>query len=89
MAVVKLMKVIPATGAIGEKSFSTARTKTLTRLKIDQGRFDNVCALNIHTLRLDNLKLVEVANQYTDVNKNCHRNFGRLGENNLKRIEQP
>ena len=33
--------------------------------------------------------LVEAANQCTDLNKNRHRNFGRLSENDFKRIEQP
>ena len=64
------MQLNPATSATGEKSFSTAIMKTSVRLKINQEWFGNVCVLNIHKSRPDNLNLVDAVNQCTDLNKN-------------------
>ena len=79
------MQLNPATSATWEKSFSTARMKTWVRLKMKQ---EYVCVLNLHKSRLDNLNLVRVVNKCTDVNKNLHRNFGRLSEADFKHIDQ-
>ena len=57
VAVVKLMQLYPATSATGEKSFSTARTKTRVCLTINRECFESVYVLNVHKLRLDNLNL--------------------------------
>ena len=69
-----LIHVHPVTSAFGERSFSTAR-KSWLRAKISQKRFNHVALLNIHKTRTDNLRLVDVANEFTARNDNRKRNF--------------
>ena len=47
--------------------FINREKETWARLKINQELFDNVCVLNIHKSRLDNLNLGEAANQCTNL----------------------
>ena len=72
------MLVIPAKNATAERSFSTARRlKTWLRSQMVQSRFNDVCILNIHKKRLDDLSLVDIANQFISLNENRTRNFGK------------
>ena len=72
-----LIHVKPATSASGERSFSTARRiKSWLRAKMSQKRFNHVDLLNTHKTRTDNLRLVDVANEFIARNENRKRNFG-------------
>ena len=72
-----LIHVNPATSASGERSFSTARRiKSWLRAKMSQKRFNHVDLLNTHKTRTDNLRLVDVANEFIARNENRKRNFG-------------
>ena len=75
----KIILVSPATNATAEQSFSTARRlKTWLRSQMVQSRFNDVCILNTHKKRLDDLSLVDIANQFISLNKNHMRNFGKM-----------
>ena len=43
---------------------------------MSQKRFDHVALLNTHKTRTDNLRLVNVANEFIARNENRKRNFG-------------
>ena len=74
-----LIHVNPATSASGERSFSRARRiKSWLRAKMSQKRFNHVALLNTHKTRTDNLRLVDVANEFIARNENRKRNFGTL-----------
>ena len=63
-----LIHVNPATSASGERSFSTARRiKSWFRAKMSQ---------NTHKTRTDDLRLVDVANEFKATNEKRKRNFG-------------
>ena len=73
----KLILVCPATNAIGERSFSTARRiKTWLRSSMNQCRFNNLAILSVHKERTDEMDLLSVAKQFTSLNKNRYENFG-------------
>lgn len=73
------MQVNTATSATEERSFSTARwMKTWICSTMNQERFNNVSLLNIHKSRLNNLNLVEVANQFTELNEYHHQDLKDL-----------
>jgi len=75
----KIMLVIPATSASAERSFSTARRlKTWLRSQMGQSRFNDICILNTHKKRLDDLPLLDIANQFVSLNENRKRNFGKM-----------
>ena len=74
---VLLHKCNPATSASGERSFSTGRRiKSWLRAKMSQKHFNHVALLNTHETRTDNLRLVNVANEFTARNENRKRNVG-------------
>ena len=72
-----LIHVNPATSASGERSFSTARRiKSWLRAKMSLKRFNHVALLNSHKTATDNLRLVDVANEFIARKENRKRNFG-------------
>lgn len=72
-----LIHVNPATSASGERSFSTARRiKSWLRANMSQKRFNHIALLNTHKTHTDNLRLVDVANEFISRNENRKRNFG-------------
>ena len=74
-----MIHVNPATSASGERSFSAARRiKSWLRANMSQKRFNHVALLNTHKTRTDNLRLVDVANEFMARNDNRKRNFGTL-----------
>lgn len=88
LIVVKLLLVSPATNAVGERSFSTARRlKTWLRSSMNQMRFNNLAILNVHKERLDEVDLVDVANEF--VAKSDHRKkvLGVFSEEDFKVIK--
>jgi len=61
--------VNPATSAAGERSFSTARRlKTWLRSTMTQERLSNLTILKSHKERTDRLSLLDIANEFTDLN---------------------
>ena len=74
-----LIHVNPATSASGERSFSTARRIiSWFRAKMSQKPFNYVALLNTHRTRTDNLRLVNIANEFIARNENRKRNFNTL-----------
>ena len=74
-----LIHVNPATSASGERSFSTARRIiSWFRAKMSQKHFNYVALLNTHRTRTDNLRLVNIANEFIARNENRKRNFSTL-----------
>ena len=64
IAVCKLILVIPATSAAGERSYSTARRlKTWLRSTMTKERFRNLKILNSHKERTERLSLLDIANE--------------------------
>ena len=79
-----LINVNPATSASGERSFSTARRiKSWLKAKMSQKRFNHVSLLNTHKTRTDNLRLVDVANEFVARTENRKRNFGTFTAKNF------
>ena len=79
IVVCKLIYVNPATSAIGERSFSTARRiKTWLRSRMLQARFNHLAILNTNKDRFDKLCLVSVANTFVSLNENRDRNVGKF-----------
>ena len=75
----KIMLVILAKSARAERSFSTARClKTWLRSQMLQSRFNDVCILNTHKNRLDDLSLVDIVNQFISLHENHQRNLGKI-----------
>ena len=83
IVICKLLLVNPATGATGERSFSTARrVKTWLRANMKQQRFNIVALLHTHKARTD-IRLLDVANEFVQRNKNRFRNFGKFTDLDL------
>ena len=83
----KLILVNPATDAVGERSFSTARRiKTWLRSSMNQCRFNNLAVLTVHKERTDTIDLLSVANEFTALNENRQRHFGRFTKSDIERI---
>ena len=81
ITICKLLLVNPATSTTGERSFSTAqRIKTWLRAKMSQKRFTHLAILNTHKTRTDNVRIVDIANDFASRNDNRKRNFGTFTE---------
>ena len=77
VTIFKLILVSPATNAVSERSFSTARrVKTWLRSSMNQVRFNNLATLMIHSDRTANIDLDEVASEFASRNDNRKRHFG-------------
>ena len=76
VTVFKLILVNPATNAVSETSFSTARRlKTWLRSSMNQIRFNNLATLMIHSDRTANIDLDKVASEFASGNDNRKRHF--------------
>ena len=72
--VFKLILVNPATNAVSERSFFTARhLKAWLRSSMNQIRFNNLATLMIHSDRTANIDLDEVASEFASRNDNRKR----------------
>ena len=61
----RLLLVMPATNAVSERSASALRLiKTYLRSSMSQLRMNNLMVLHIHKENLDQLNMVEVANDF-------------------------
>ena len=75
VTICKLLQLVnPATSAVGERSFLTARN--ITKLN-NMERFSNLTVLNSHKERTDKLCLaINLENEFAGLNDNQKRNFG-------------
>ena len=74
IVICKLLFLNPAPSATGEWSFSMAR-----RVKtVKQQRFNNEVLLHTPKARTDNIRLLDVANEFVQRNENRFRNFGKF-----------
>ena len=63
--IAKLIRVMPATNAVSERSFSTLRNiKSYLRSTITEVRLNSAMILNIHKEKTDELNLIDVANEF-------------------------
>ena len=84
ISICKLLLVNPATSATGERSFSTARRiKTWLRTKMSQKRLTHLAILNTHKRRTDNVRIVDLANDFASRNDNRKRKFETFTEQDL------
>lgn len=82
----RLILVNPATDAVGERSFSTARRlKSWLRSSMNQCRFNNLAILTVHKERTDAIDLVSVANQFSSLNENRVATFGTFKKEDFDR----
>jgi len=75
----KLLAVIPATSAAGERSFSSARRlKTWLRARMGDERFGNLVVLNDHKQRTDSVYIADVAKEFVSRNENPREKLWQL-----------
>ena len=71
--IIKLIIVMPATNAVNERSFSAMR-RFFTYLRTNMGpnRLNNTMVLHVHKERLDQLSLIDIANDFVKgSDQNC------------------
>ena len=86
IVICKLLLVNPATSATGdhERSISIARrVKTWSRANMKQQRFNNKALLHTQKARTDNIRLLDVANEFVQRNENRFRSFGKFPDLDL------
>ena len=75
----KLMLVMPATNAESERIFSAMkRIKTYMRSTTTDDRLNHLMTLHVHKESLDNVNLIEIANQFVGGNPDRERIFGKF-----------
>ena len=80
----KLMFVMPATSAVGERSFSTLkRVKTYLRSTTREGRLNHLMLLHVHKELADSIDMVEVANLFVGDKQQRKQLFGKFSKNDL------
>ena len=76
--------VSPASDAIGERTFSTARRiKTWLRSTMRQVRCNNLAILNIYKEKTDAIDLISIANEFASGNDSRKKNFGTFTTEDL------
>ena len=84
--IIKLIIVMPATNTVSERSFSAMR-RLFIYLQTNMGpnRLNNTMVLHVHKERLDQLSLIDIANDF--VNGSDHRRtvFGSFDTADLRR----
>ena len=82
--IAKLIVVMPATNAVSERSFSTLRLiKSYLRSTMTEMRLNSAMILNIHKERIDDLSLIEVANEFVVNSDHRQSIFGKFVMNDL------
>ena len=82
----RLMIVMPATNAVSERSFSAMRRLfTYLRTNMGQNRLNNLMVLHIHKERLDQLSLIDVANDFVKESDHRQTVFGNFDSLDLRR----
>ena len=75
----RLLLVMPATNAVSERSASALRLiKTYLRSSMSQLRTNNLMVLHIHNEHLDQLNMVEVANDFISGSEHRLTLFGKF-----------
>ena len=75
----RLLLVMPATNAVSERSTSALRLiKTYLRSSMSQMRMNNLMVLHIHKQNLDQVNMVEVANDFVTGSEHRLTLFGRF-----------
>ena len=87
---VKLILVMPATNAVSERSFSaTRRLLTYLRSTMKQNRLNHTMLLHIRKEKVDDLNMLEVANEFVEDSEHRIRLFGRFTNIDLRRKGVP
>ena len=78
-SVVRLILVMPAKNAVGERSFSTMRrVKAYLRSIMRQDRLNHAMVLAIYKEALDKLDMTAVANEFVSKSEHRKRFFGHF-----------
>ena len=84
IVICKFLLVNPASSATGERPFSMARrVKMRLRANMKQQRFNNVALLQPHKARTDKIRLLDVANEFVQQNKNRAHTFSKFTDLDL------
>ena len=87
LVICKLIAVNPCSSASAERTFSSARRlKTWLRSTMTQLRFNNIAILQIHKNRTDQLRLVDVGNEFVNNVSNRKAKFGVFTDSDFNRI---
>ena len=83
---IKLVIVMPAINAVSELSFSAMR-RLCTYLRTNMGsrRLNNAVLLHIHKVRLDELSMIDVANDFSFESDHRKTLFRRFDDVDLRR----
>ena len=80
----KLLLVMPATNAVGKRSFSALmRGKTYLSLTTGDSRLNHHMMLHVHKDGTDAPTLVNVANDFVSEKENRKQLFGKLAANDI------
>ena len=83
--VTKLLLVAPATNAVSERSCSALRrTETCLRTTMTQKRLNNCMLLHVHKENVDNLNIIDIANEFDCVNGSRLSAFGKFSEHDFQ-----
>ena len=83
--VTKLLLVTPATIAVSERSCSALRrAKTWLRTTMTQKRLNNCMLLHVHKENVDNLNIIDIANEFGCANESRLSTFGRFSEHDFQ-----
>ena len=81
----KLLLVAPATNAVSERSCSVLRrTKTWLRTTMTQKRLNNCMLLHVHKVKVDNLNIINIANEFGCANESRLSTIGKFGEDDFQ-----
>uniref|UniRef100_A0A8C4QSI2 TTF-type domain-containing protein n=1 Tax=Eptatretus burgeri TaxID=7764 RepID=A0A8C4QSI2_EPTBU len=82
--ILKLLLLIPATSAVGERSVSVLhRVKTYLASTVAQQRLNHCILLHVHKEITDSINLIDTANEFVN-NEKRQRNFGRFSEKDVE-----
>ena len=85
IVVTKLLLVAPATSAVSERSRSALRrTKTWLRTTMTQKRLSNCMLLRVHKEQVDNLNIIDFANEFGCANESKLSTFGKFSEHDVQ-----
>ena len=83
--VMKLLLVAPVTNAVSERScLALRRTKTWLRTTMTQKRLNNCMLLHVHKEKVDNLKIIDIANEFGCANESRLSTFGKFSEHDFQ-----
>ena len=83
--VTKVLLVAPATNAVSERSCSALRrTKTWLRTTMTQKRLINCMLLHVHKEKVDNLNIIDIANEFGCANESRLSTFGKFSEHDFQ-----